>query len=208
MRLPGILLALRAEAGALQAVAEGVVHCAEQVVRQHAPGLAIGDAPRPLDAGVGEQRVVGDVEIAAAEAGLGGEDPHHLVGPQVAHGVPRVALVRVVGLVEEVELVARFLERAVLRRGLLDQVGVGRLDLRVLRRVRHGLVGRRDAARTLLIDADVLALATQPDAARGGVALGYFDEPGVWPGRAFNSWRTRERRKASALTPSASVSLC
>lgn len=63
-----------------------------------------------------------------------------------------------------------------------------------------------NSSRALGIDLDVGRLATQVDAVVAGVLLGYFDESRVWPRRALNSWCTWERRKASALIPSASVS--
>jgi hypothetical protein len=72
--------------------------------------------------------------------------------------------------------------------------------------VRHRLIGGRKALRTFRIYLDVFGLSSVSDSVVAGVLLGDGDKDGVGAGRVFDSWRTRKRRIASALIPSASVS--
>ena len=210
MRLPGVFLAARAEAGAFQAVAERVVDGAEEVVGEHALGGTVDVAEAPLDAGVLEQRVVLDVELggSAAEAGLSREYGHALVGAQVAHGVPRVAAVGVGGRVHEPELVAGVDEGIVLRSRLADQVLVGLAHALILRRVRHGFVGRGDAARAVLVDFDVGGLALEFDAVVASVLLGDGDERRVGAGRSVDLRHAGERHQALVGVGVELVDLC
>jgi hypothetical protein len=71
------------------------------------------------------------------------------------------------------------LKGAVLRSGLADQVVVGFLDLRILRRVNHRLVDRRDARGTLGVYSDVFGLSLEVDPVFAGVLLCDCDDAGV-----------------------------
>ena len=194
MRLPRILLALLTEAGALHAVAERVVHSTEQVVREDATQRAIERAARPLDAGVLQHDVVGRRRIASAEAVVGREHAHRLRLAQVAHLVPRRARVLgIAGRVHEPKLVPGAFERAVLGDRLTDEILVGFLDLRVVRGVRHRLVGGGNSAGALGVDLRVFGLATERDPVFASVALGDADDARVRAVIARNPRRARER---------------
>ena len=207
MRLPGILFAARAKAGAFYTVTKGVMHRAEKIVcgnRLRNPVLV-----QPSQTCVGEHWVAlnsGASDAFRAVPVVRAVYSHALISAQITHGRKRVAGIRVAVAVKKRKDVARFDQGVVLRARLSDKIRVCFLHRWIIGRVLHISVRLRNARSPLRIYLGVFSLPLEGDVVVPGVLFSDSDNSWVWPGCPFDSRRTFKRRKASARIPSSSVS--
>ena len=129
-------------------MAECIMHSPEQVVGQHRDLGSVRPAIRPHQASLLKERILRNIDFfSGSKTGDGGEHPHGLVLSDVPHRVPRRGRVCLVGIIiDEPELIASVSQCVVLCTGLLDQLCICSLDLRVARVMLHGLEGVGDAS--------------------------------------------------------------
>ena len=197
--LPSVLFAASAEASALKPVPKRIMDRPEKIIRGY--GTQNTRLIRPPESGIGKHRIIihsRPSDAIGAVSIICSVNRHSLVGAKITHGVPRVATVGVAVRIKECKHITVIGKRVVLRLGLPDEVCISLLHRRVLRGVRHLIVGVGNAAGQYLVDLNVFALTLEVYSALSGVFFCDRDKPWVRAKLACTLRRTIKRRKVSA----------